>query len=174
MFKLGCLSCLAVLLVFSPISGLHAAEDVQVLKSWSLDSADGILTTSDVTVDKETSSDGKGSLKIVASQPRVVPLFEIQAPGVENATVIYEAKLRAQDVKGQAYLEMWCRFPGKGEFFSRGLDAPISGSTEWVVRKTPFFLKEGEKPDLIKLNLVINGTGTVWIDDVKLLKGPLQ
>jgi len=174
MFRLGWLSCLAVLLVFSPIGGLHAAEDAQVLKSWSLDSMDGILTTSDVTVDKETSSDGKGSLKIVASQPRVVPLLEIPAPGVENATVIYEAKLRALDVKGQAYLEMWCRFPGKGEFFSRGLDAPISGSTEWVVRKTPFFLKKGEKPDLIKLNLVINGTGTVWIDDVKLLKGPLK
>jgi hypothetical protein len=40
--------------------------------------------------------------------------------------------------------------------------------------ETPFFLKRGEKPDNVKLNVVINGTGTVWIDDVKLLKGPLQ
>ncbi|MBI5571823.1 MAG: hypothetical protein HY914_17910 [Desulfomonile tiedjei] len=174
MIRLGCLSCVVALLVFSPIGGLHAAENVQVLKSWSIDGMDGILTTSEVTIDKETSSDGKGALKIVASQPRVVPLFEVPAPGVDNATVIYQAKLRAQDVKGQAYLEMWCRFPEKGEFFSRGLDAPLSGSTEWVLRKTPFFLKKGEKPDLIKLNLVINGTGTVWIDDVQLLKGPLQ
>jgi len=38
--------------------------------------------------------------------------------------------------------------------------------------ETPFFFKKGENPDNIKLNLIIKGKGTVWIDDIRLLKGP--
>ena len=68
---------------------------------------------------------------------------------------------------------MWCRFPGKGEFFSRGLQSPLTGTTDWTTEETAFFLKKGENPDNVKLNLVINGSGTAWIDDVRLLKGPL-
>jgi hypothetical protein len=87
--------------------------------------------------------------------------------------VIYRARLKSEAVDGQAYLEMWCRFPGKGEFFSRGLANPLSGSNNWASYETPFFLKKGETPDLIKLNLVVKGTGKVWIKDVELLKAPL-
>ena len=64
-------------------------------------------------------------------------------------------------------------FPGKGEFFSRGLESPVSGSNDWGSDETPFFLKKGEKPDLIKLHLVVKGTGKIWVKDVELLKGPL-
>jgi len=35
-------------------------------------------------------------------------------------------------------------------------------------------LKKGQKPELVKLNLVITGKGTVWIDDIKLIRGPLR
>jgi hypothetical protein len=69
---------------------------------------------------------------------------------------------------------MWCQFTGKGEFFSRDLSSPISGTTDWSTEETPFFLKKGENPDNVKINLVIEGRGTVWIDDVHLFKGPLQ
>jgi hypothetical protein len=49
----------------------------------------------------------------------------------------------------------------------------VTGSNDWASYETPFFLKKGEKPDLIKLNLVVKGAGKVWIKDVELLKGPL-
>jgi hypothetical protein len=88
--------------------------------------------------------------------------------------LIYQAKVRTEEMVGRAYLEMWCHFPGKGEFFSRGLLSPLTGTTNWMTEETPFLLKRGEKPDLVKLNLVINGKGTAWIDDIRLLKGPLQ
>ncbi|MCZ6549959.1 MAG: hypothetical protein V3R69_01565 [candidate division NC10 bacterium] len=100
-------------------------------------------------------------------------LFEVGDLTVENARLIYQAKVRTAGVDGQVYLEMWCHFPGKGEFFSRGLETPLTGTTEWTTEETSFFLKKGQKPDYIKLNLVINGTGTAWIDDIRLLKGPL-
>ena len=144
------------------------------LKRYPLDSLDGIITQSGATIDKETSSDGNGSLRITAPEPTVVRLFEVNDIDVENARLTYQAKLRTESMDGQVYLEMWCHFPGKGEFFSRGLQNPLTGTMNWTTAETPFFLKKGEKPDLIKLNLVINGKGTVWIDDVRLLKGPLQ
>jgi len=39
--------------------------------------------------------------------------------------------------------------------------------------ETPFFLKKGEQPDLIKLNVVVKGGGKVWVKDVELIKAPL-
>jgi len=34
--------------------------------------------------------------------------------------------------------------------------------------------QKGQRPDKVTLNLVINGKGTVWIDDVVLSKAPLK
>jgi hypothetical protein len=113
-------------------------------------------------------------LHVRADSARTVALFETGDLDVENARLTYAAKLRVENVDGAVYLEMWCRFPGKGEFFSRALQAPLSGTQEWTSQETPFFLKQGENPDNVKLNLVVNGTGDVWIDEVRLVKGPLQ
>jgi hypothetical protein len=87
--------------------------------------------------------------------------------------LIYRAKLKSENLKGRAYLEGWCRMLSGGEFFSKGLDNPATGTTDWASYETPFFLKQGEHADLIKLNLVIEGKGTIWIKDVEVLRGPL-
>ena len=144
------------------------------LKKFPVDSMEGVLTQTGVEVDNKITSDGNGALRITADGPATVRLFEVHDLDVENARLIYQAKVRTEGVEGQVYLEMWCNFPGKGEFFSRGLQTPLSGSTGWTTEETPFILQKGEKPDYIKLNLVINGKGTAWIDDIRLLKGPLN
>jgi len=99
-------------------------------------------------------------------------LFEVPNPGVENCTVMYRAKLKSEGLVGRAYLEMWCQFTGQGEAFSRGVNSTISGSSDWATCQTPFFLKAGEKPDLIRLNLVVEGQGKVFIKDVELTASP--
>jgi hypothetical protein len=104
----------------------------------------------------------------------VVRLFETGDIDIENIRLIYQAKVRTEGIEGRVYLEMWCHFPGKGEFFSRGLQSALTGTMDWNSQETPFFLKKGENPDNIKLNLVIDGKGKVWIDDIRFLKGPLQ
>ncbi|MBI3946101.1 MAG: hypothetical protein HY321_09295 [Armatimonadetes bacterium] len=118
---------------------------------------------------------------VVSSQGRhVYRLFEVADPGVEQAMLAYRADLKAEGLKGslwrkgRAYLEMWCRFPGRGEFFSKGFHDAVSGTTDWVSCQTPFYLKAGERPDLIKLNLVVEGAGTVWIRNVELVRAPLK
>ena len=49
----------------------------------------------------------------------------------------------------------------------------LSGTVNWARCKIPFYLKRGQKPDLIKLNVVVEGQGTMWLRDVKLLKTSL-
>ncbi len=155
------------------ISCSQSTTPVIELKHFPINSLDGIITRSDVELDSQISSDGNGSLRIHARHPTVVRLFETGDLDVENARVIYQARVRTEGVHGRVYLEMWCHFPGKGEFFSRGLERPLTATTEWTTEETPFFLRQGENPDNIKLNLVVDGRGAAWIDDIRLLQGPL-
>ena len=165
---------LCMSLIFVLVGCSKTPQEVVELKKFPIDSLEGIITQSGVQFDKEVSSDGNGSLKIIATEPTVVRLFELGDIDIENARLIYQAKVRTEGVEGQVYLEMWCHFLGKGEFFSRGLQTPLTGTTNWTTEETPFFLKKGENPDNVKLNLVINGKGTAWIDDIRVLKSPLQ
>jgi len=119
-----------------------------------------------VTIDPE-------GWRIDARAPRTVRLFEVSEPGVERCILGYRARVKTATVRGRAYLEMWCRFPGRGEFFSKGFDQAVSGTTEWTSHEIPFYLKAGQRPDLVKLNLVVEGEGTVWLSDVELLETPL-
>lgn len=148
------------------------AEPVhEELRRYPLNSLEGVLTRSLVVLDQEVTSDGGGSLRISTPQPTTIRLFEVEGLDVEDARLSYRAKLKTKDIEGQVYLEMWCVFPGRGEYFSRGLHAPLSGTVDWSTHEIPFLLEKGQQPELIKLNLVIDGRGTVWIDDIVLSKG---
>ncbi len=150
------------------------AIEVTELRRFALDNTEGLITQSGVRIDEQISSDGNGSLRIEAMEPTTVRLFETGDIDIENTRLIYQAKVRTENVDGIVYLEMWCHFPGKGEYFSKGLTNPLSGTNDWTTQETPFLLKKGENPDNVKLNLVIDGKGEVWIDDIRLLKAPLM
>jgi hypothetical protein len=164
----------SVVMIFVILGCTKPSTEVVELKMFPVDSMEGIITQSGVEIDKAVSNDSKGSLKITATEPTVVRLFETGDIDVENARLIYQAKIRTDNIDGKVYLEMWCNVPGKGEFFSRGLQTPLTGTTNWTTEETPFFLQKGDNPDNVKLNLIIDGKGTAWIDDIRLMKGPLQ
>ena len=180
-----CILCLALLAAVAGCGQKEQQEqqaespqETATLKIYPLDSMAGLISQTDdqlvLEIDPQISSDGNGSLRIDAAGPATVHLYEAGDLDVENARLIYRAKLRTENVDEKVYLEMWCHFPQAGDFFSRGLAAALSGSNSWVTVETPFFLKAGENPDQIKLNLVFEGAGTVWIDDIHLIRGPVQ
>jgi len=170
----GLIFCVTCLIIFFVASCSQKSEDTAEIKYYPVDSMKGIITRSDVQIDKKVTSDGNGSLCITADSPTTVRLYETGNIDIENARLIYQAKLCTEAVNGQIYIEMVCHFSGKGDFFSRALQSPLSGSNNWTSQETPFFLKKGENPDNVKLNLVIKGKGTVWIDDIHLIKAPLK
>jgi len=140
------------------------------LKYFPVNDLNGVITQTGIQLDKNISDDGNGSIKIETAKPLVVQLYLIDDVKVDDTQVVYEANIKSNDLKGQAYLEMWCVFKDKGEYFSRGFDSIISGDEDWKTIRTVFNLEKGERPDQIKLNVVVNGVGTIWIDDIHLSK----
>ena len=162
---LGALAAASMLALALPMQQILKAQGTQPQAVTTLKS----FSTADPTVSKDlVMEDGGWSANCAES--RTIPLFELPNPGVEDCIVIYRAQLKTEGLKGRAYLEMWCRIPGSGEFFSRGLDHVAMGSTDWASYETLAFLKKGEKPDLLRLNLVVEGAGRVGIRNVELQK----
>ncbi len=164
-------------IIIGILAGLNCSKDSkkgEELRGFPLNSLDGVIARDNISLDQAVSFDGQGSLRIETGGPVTVQLFEVSDLKIENARLFYQARVRTERVIGQVYLEMLCHFPEKGEFFSRGQATLLTGSNDWTFQETPFLLREGESPDLVKLNLVINGHGVVWVDDIRLTKGSLD
>jgi hypothetical protein len=165
---------LPLILLALMIAALSCSKQKEIrvteLKHFPLDNLEGVLSKDNIELDPAVTVDGHGSLRIKSSRTTIVRLFETGNIDIEDACLVYRAKLRTENFVGRAYLEMWCRFDDRGEFFSRDLYSPLTGNVEWSSEETIFNLKKGENPDNVKLNLVIEGKGTVWIDDIHLLE----
>jgi hypothetical protein len=139
----------------------------------SLDFLDGVITRRNVAIDEEIKCQGKGSLRISAPVPTVVELFEKKDVKAKDAKLVYSARLRTEDLKGKAYLEMLIFYPDGSKNFARSLKTALGDTSEWKAESVSYPIKKDLPPETVKLNLVIDGTGIVWIDDVKLVKKPL-
>lgn len=133
------------------------------------------FTAQDTPISATGVTADEGGWRIARVGAGAVPLFEVPSSGLEGVVLTYRARMKASDVAGKAYLEMWVRVPGRGEFFSRGLGQPLNGSSGWASYEIPFVLNEKDvRADLVKLNVAFDGGGgTVWIKDVELLKAPV-
>jgi hypothetical protein len=142
------------------------------LKHYPLDDMKKIISRSNILIDKEISSDGNGSLRASSVDFRVLRLIETGNLGVDDARLIYRAKIRTREFEGEVFLGMECHFADKGDLFVRDSSTVLSGTTYWTSGEVNFVLKKGENPDNVKLHLIMNGRGTAWIDDIRLLKAP--
>ena len=160
------------MLLLVACAGKKANE--QVLFSEPLDDNAGVLSTEQMVVDKTISADGVASLRVETKEPLRLHLVEVPLQDLDDTVLQFRAKLRSQNFDGVAYLEMWCRVKGKGEFFSRALHDPLRGDQNWISQQTPFFLQRGQHADLVRLNLVIDGRGSVWVDQLELLQNAAE
>ena len=133
-----------------------------------------VFRTSDPTIAQASIEVHQDAWLIDAKEPQTFRLFEVKDPEAQQCLITYRATIKSDELAGRAFLEMWCRFPGRGEFFSKGLHQTVNGTTEWASYEIPFYLKKGQKPDLIKLNLAVEGIGKVWLKDIELLRTPLS
>jgi hypothetical protein len=149
----------------SLFAGPKPAGPPQVLRAFAADQP--TITQPGIRVE-----DGAWHIDARAEE-QTIRLFEVENPAVEQCLLTYRADLKAEALQGRGFLEMWCRVPGRGEFFSKGYQQAVRGTVDWARYEIPFYLKSGQKPDLIKLNVVVEGPGTVWLRNVELLKTPL-
>jgi hypothetical protein len=141
-----------------------------------LDSPRSVAPQPGLAFDPNVSADGHGSFRVDARGERtVIELADVPIEAPKLPRLSYRAKLRAENVSGRAYLEMWVRVrekgADKGEYFSRALHSQISGTSDWSTHEAPFFFEADQELTRAKLDLVIEGSGTVWVDDVTLRAG---
>lgn len=162
--------CVIILCFFIP--GCGDKDGSNVIAAFPIENIEGIISLDGVVFDPVTSSDGNGSLKIASNGVKVFQLFETGDVDVEDCVLSYKAKIKTENLNGKTYLMMLCGFTGKGEAFSKGFGTVKSGNMNWSSAETPFLLKKGENPNNIKLQIVCEGTGIIWIDDIQLIKTP--
>ena len=155
--------CFSFVLLFALSTNVWATKPDDII-SWDDVRAEMLGTQ---IVSEQT--DKGSSVKIQAKGLTTVNLtqVDVKARNLNDTVLKYSAELKASDLKGQAYLEMLVHFDDQA-YFSRSLQTPLEGTTDWKMVETPFVLKDGKVPDKVTLNLVINGTGTVWVRSVHL------
>jgi hypothetical protein len=123
-----------------------------------------------VALDANDPAEGSGSIRVTHQGHGAVSvtLVEVPTPRLEARSIQYTASIRAEGVKGKAYLEMWCVFGGKEAYFSRALNDTVSGTAPWKRVSTPFFFQEEDRPSSVRLGVRLEGPGTVWVDDLEL------
>ena len=157
-----------ILIILSMMIVSCSNGETAVLFSDSINANTVINDSGNMDFTDEPSFDSDGSYMLRADTSAVFHLFTVHNTDVENTAIVYSAMVQAENLKGRCYLEMWCFFPGRGRYFSRGLDNALTGNNDWTKISTPFFLREGENPDSIYLNIVTQGSGTVYIDNIIL------
>ena len=140
------------------------------LKKFPLDDASSIGLK--IQTDTSVKAEGKGSTRITTSWPTTICLGEVNGLDIEDAKFVYAAKVKS-DIDGTVFLEMWAHVAG-GQYFSKGMNDVVQGKSDWKTIRTPFLFQKGQRPTKVTLNVVINGIGTVWIDDIVLSKEPLK
>ena len=124
-----------------------------------------------IETDSESKVEGKASVKITTKWPATICLGEVKGPTIEEAQLVYTAKVKTS-ITGAVGLELWAHVGG-GQYFSRDPTDIVTGESDWKELKIPFYFQKGQQPEKVTLNLMINGKGTVWVDDIKLSKAPL-
>lgn len=140
----------------------------EIIKTYEITRND-IIDDTLAVFQKDISFDENGSLMFQIDNPEIIHLYETGDLDLESCWLEYSVQIQTENVQGAVYLEMWCVIAAN-EYFSRSLNHKISGTNNWQITSTPFFLKKGQNPTNIKLNLVFDGKGIVWIDDIKLIK----
>ncbi len=162
-----------VVLLFATLACSNKPKPPKDVVVFPCNSADKVVTQGVVTEDKTVSADGQGSLKISTEMPTTIRLFEVPYPRVEGCKVWYKAKIRTEQFGGSVYLQMVVHFSRGGEITAQNYQQAIRGNTDWKESVADATVRKGQKPSSIDLNLVVNGAGTIWVDDVHLVKQEL-
>ena len=103
-----------------------------------------------------------------------VRLIEFPLSGAEQCMLGLRFQMSSRDVDVGAYPEMWVAVEGFGEAFSKGLNFRLKGTNDWTSCELPFYLRAGQRANLLKLNLVFEGPGAVSLKNLELYSTPLD
>jgi hypothetical protein len=121
---------------------------------------------------------GQAALLVESNEniPLTIQVAIIENPGISNRKFALRGSVRYENVRGDAYLEIWTHI-GQDKFFSRtlaetGAMKKISGTSDWREFILPFDnTGAAGDPSKLDFNVVLPGSGKIWIGPVKLVQG---
>ncbi len=147
-------------------------EPPKEVETFSCDTLDNLLTPQAVVVDKQGAAEGGGALKMVAEQPATIPLYDMKFPG-EGAKFTLRYKMKVKDFLGDAYGQMDVNFASGGKQEVKNYQTALGATSDWLDRELVYTVQKGQKVNSITFSAVLGGSGTVWVDDVHLIRAPL-
>ncbi len=162
-------------LVWWMLHGEPQFEDT-VIAALPVDDQKGLLREASRVphaMDYQISSDGNGSLRIDATEQTFVNLYRIwgDEADVSYRRLVYAAEVRTEDASGPVFLVMQAGLtsvPG-GEVPVVGREMALTGTNDWATLEAWTGNPGGSKLLETDLQLHIDGPGTVWIDDIRLI-----
>ncbi|GAB4272993.1 MAG: hypothetical protein Kow0029_12180 [Candidatus Rifleibacteriota bacterium] len=121
-----------------------------------------------IELDSECKVEGNNSIKITAVTPCRVTIHKIDGMGRDNFNLKTYLMIKTELEEGTVILETLVKVKG-GIYFSRALDQKVCGSSDWKQIYTNFRFKKDESPDEVLVNLIIEGRGIVWADELKFV-----
>lgn len=148
------------------------AEPPKQIDFISCDDTERILSSDLVTVDKASAAEGAGCLKMVVDQPTTLSLAEFKFPG-EGAKYTVQFKMRVKDFLGDAYGQMNVNYASGGKQEIKNYQNAIGATSDWVPMELSWVVQKGQKVDSLTLYAILGGSGTVWVDEIRLIRAPL-
>lgn len=139
------------------------------LGTFSCDSLTQVKTL--VSVDKNVKAGGEGAIKVEAAQGAMVTIADQKNLAIKKDNTLWcILKVKCSGVKQRAYFEMWCDVGNGQRAFSKGLDQPLQGDTDWREIHLPMMVNGDFLVNRALVNVVVEGPGTVWVDQIKFAK----
>jgi hypothetical protein len=137
---------------------------------------DAVPAGADAVFDRDVSQDGGGSLRVeTGEEGGRLRLYRIDDLGPVEGALLFTGFLKSQDLRGTGFFELWCHPVEGNPAFVRGLPRRVAGTSDWKPQELSFSQPARcSNPTAVELNVVIQGAGTVWIDNLRLWDVPLE
>lgn len=83
-------------------------------------------------------------------------------------TLNYSLRTKTMNFEGQAFLELAIRFKGTTTLYRRGFNSKVVNNSDWQTLRVAYPIRPSEKPEIAYLNVIVEGRGTIWFDDIKM------
>lgn len=160
-------------LSFLLISIVGCGKKKPLIYNFPVNSLNRVISKFNLKLDNEVSYDGLGSIRVDSKDTTTAYIFVLYDIPVKRAKLTWEAYCKSEDLKGEAFLEMGVQISKKyrkelESYLHQSKDF-LRGTTNWQKIKVEFLVLENLKVDVVQLNLIIEGEGTVWIDQVRFV-----
>jgi hypothetical protein len=133
------------------------------------------LVGTSVAVDPviRSSPEAGGSLRIESPQGAVITVAEIDdAKATSGGRILCNALLRCQNTPGGAHLDMYVETTNGSLLTSKQPAQMVGGTQDWQPIYATVDLKPGTQVARVWVNAVVQGPGTLWVDEIVVSHEP--